>query len=88
MRDMVISVIVWDIETAPDLKGFAAANGHDGKSDNDVRAAMGEKFPKHIYHSVICIGALAARQQNGHWVVAELEAGAAPGANLGPRAPA
>ena len=27
------SVIVWDIETVPDLKGFAAANGHVGKSD-------------------------------------------------------
>jgi hypothetical protein len=26
-------VIVWDIETIPDLRGFAAANGHDGKSD-------------------------------------------------------
>jgi hypothetical protein len=22
------NVIVWDIETVPDLKGFAAANGH------------------------------------------------------------
>src|SRR6516164_4541654 len=24
-------VIVWDIETIPDLRGFAVANGHDGK---------------------------------------------------------
>jgi len=24
-------VIVWDIETIPDIKGFAAANGYDGK---------------------------------------------------------
>ena len=30
---MSCNVIVWDIETIPDLKGFAAANGHDGKSD-------------------------------------------------------
>ncbi len=71
---MGASVIVWDIETAPDLKGFAAANGHDGKSDDDVRAAMGDKFPKHIYHSIICIGALAAHQENGHWVVDALGA--------------
>jgi hypothetical protein len=28
-RDMS-NIIVWDIETIPDLKGFAAANGHDG----------------------------------------------------------
>jgi 3'-5' exonuclease len=39
-------VIVWDIETVPDLKGFAAANGHDGKTDDEVRAELGEKFPK------------------------------------------
>jgi hypothetical protein len=57
---MSTSTIVWDIETVPDLKGFAAANGHDGKSDDEIRDAMGDKFPKHIYHSIICIGALVA----------------------------
>jgi hypothetical protein len=31
------NVIVWDIETVPDLKDFAAANGHIGKTDDDVR---------------------------------------------------
>ena len=36
---MVASVIAWDIETVPDLKGFAAANGHDGKSDGEIRAS-------------------------------------------------
>jgi hypothetical protein len=25
-------VLVWDIETVPDIKGFAAASGHDGRS--------------------------------------------------------
>ncbi len=40
-----------------------AANGHDGKSDDEIRAAMGDKFPKHIYHSIICIGALVAHQE-------------------------
>src|SRR3984893_8130269 len=59
------SVIVWDIETVPDIKGFATANGHDGKSDDEVRAELGDKFPKHIYHSMICIGALVAHQEDG-----------------------
>jgi hypothetical protein len=59
------NVIVWDIETVPDLKGFAAANGHIGKSDDEVRAELGDKFPKHIYHSIICIGALVA---HGSWM--------------------
>ena len=30
---------------------------------------MGDKFPKHIYHSIICIGALVAHQENDRWVV-------------------
>jgi predicted PolB exonuclease-like 3'-5' exonuclease len=69
------SVIVWDIETVPDLKGFAAANGHDGKSDDEIRIALGDKFPKHIYHSIICIGALVAhREESGPWVLDALGA--------------
>jgi 3'-5' exonuclease len=68
------NLIVWDIETVPDLKGFAAANAHDGKSDEEVRAALGDKFPKHIYHSIICIGALVAHREDGHWAVAALGA--------------
>jgi 3'-5' exonuclease len=71
---MSASVIVWDVETVPDLKGFAVANGHDGKCDDDIRAAMGDKFPKHIYHSIVCIGALVARQENGYWTVGALGA--------------
>jgi predicted PolB exonuclease-like 3'-5' exonuclease len=67
-------VIVWDIETVPDLKGFAAANGHDGKTDDEIRAELGEKFPKHIYHSIICIGALIAHWENERWVVDALGA--------------
>jgi hypothetical protein len=41
----------------PDLGGFAAANDLVGKSDVEVREAIGDKFPKHIYHSIVCIGA-------------------------------
>jgi 3'-5' exonuclease len=68
------SLIVWDIETIPDLRGFAAANGHDGSSNDEIRAAMGDKFPKHIYHSIICIGALVAHQDGGQWTIDALGA--------------
>src|SRR6266571_1138565 len=68
------SVIVWDIETVPDIKGFAAANDLGGRSDDEIRAAMGNKFPKHIYHSIICIGALVAHQEGGHWTIDALGA--------------
>jgi 3'-5' exonuclease len=70
------SVIVWDLETVPDLRGFAAANGLAGKTDEEVREAVGDKFPKHIYHSIVCIGALVARREDDHWAIDAL--GASP----------
>jgi predicted PolB exonuclease-like 3'-5' exonuclease len=68
------SVIVWDLETVPDLRGFAAANGLVGKTDEEVREAIGDKFPKHIYHSIVCIGALVAHAEGDDWVVDALGA--------------
>jgi predicted PolB exonuclease-like 3'-5' exonuclease len=47
------SVIIWDIQTIPDLRGFAAANYLVGKTDAEIREVMGDKFPKHIYHSIV-----------------------------------
>jgi 3'-5' exonuclease len=67
-------IIVWDLGTITDLQGFAAANGLQGKTDDDIRAELGDKFPKHMYHSIICIGALIARRDNEHWVVDALGA--------------
>jgi hypothetical protein len=63
VSNCISNVIIWDIETVPDLKGFAAANGHVGKTDDEVRVELGDKFPKHIYHSIICIGALVAHRE-------------------------
>ena len=61
--------MVWDIETVPDLEGYARANNLIGKSPEEIRAAMGDEFPKLIYHSIICIGALvASRTANGYEV--------------------
>src|SRR6185295_16289566 len=77
---MSASVIVWDIETVPDLRGYAAAKGLAGKPDHEVRAEMGDKFPKLIYHSVVCIGALIAQRREEHW---EVTAVGAP--NIGER---
>ena len=39
----------------PDLRGFAAARGLVGKPDDEVRAEMGDKFPKLIYDSIVCM---------------------------------
>jgi predicted PolB exonuclease-like 3'-5' exonuclease len=58
----------------PDLKGYAAANGLLGQGDEEIRAALGEKFPKHIYHSIVCIGAVVAHLENDAWVVSAIGA--------------
>jgi len=63
------NVIIWDIETIPDLRGFAAANYLTGKTDTEIREVMGDKFPKHIYHSIVCIGALVAHREDDKWAV-------------------
>jgi len=68
------NLIVWDIETIPDLQGFAAANYLTGKSDAEIREVMGDKFPKHIYHSIVCIGALVAHREKDRWSVDALGA--------------
>jgi hypothetical protein len=39
------------------------------RSDVEVREAIGDKFPKHIYHSIVCIGALIAHREPDHWAV-------------------
>ena len=74
-KGMPANVIVWDIETIPGPRGYAAANDLVGRTDDDIRAAMGDKFPKHIYHSIVCIGALVAHRDNGGpWMIDALGA--------------
>jgi len=68
---MTSKIMIWDLETTPDLVGYARANNLIGRSPDEIRAAMGDEFPKLIYHSIICIGALvASRTANGYEVQA------------------
>jgi predicted PolB exonuclease-like 3'-5' exonuclease len=67
-------VIVWDLETVPDLRGYALANDMSASTDEEVREAIGDNFPKRIYHSIVCIGALVAHRADGTWVVDALGA--------------
>jgi len=39
----MINVIVWDLETIPDLRGYAAANGLVGRTDDEIRATIDDK---------------------------------------------
>jgi predicted PolB exonuclease-like 3'-5' exonuclease len=66
---MPSDIMVWDLETIPDIAGFARANNLIDKSADEIRTAMGDNFPKLIYHSIICIGALVARRTSLGWEV-------------------
>jgi predicted PolB exonuclease-like 3'-5' exonuclease len=66
---MPSDVMVWDLETVPDIAGFARANNLVGKSPEEIRTAIGDDFPKLIYHSIICIGALVATRTSNGWEV-------------------
>ena len=66
---MPSDIMVWDLETIPDIAGFARANNLVDKSPNEIRSAMGDEFPKLIYHSIICIGALVATRTSNGWEV-------------------
>jgi 3'-5' exonuclease len=66
---MTEHVIVWDLETIPDLSGFAAASQLDGKTENEIRESMGDKFPKLIFHRIACIGALIASRSADCWQI-------------------
>lgn len=59
------SVIVWDSETLPDLQGYTRIHGFAGNSDDEIRGAMGAKFPKPPYHSIVCIGMVVAEWVEG-----------------------
>jgi predicted PolB exonuclease-like 3'-5' exonuclease len=66
---MASNILVWDLETVPHLEGYARANNLVDKSPGVIRIAMGDDFPKLIYHSIVCIGALvASRTPNGYEV--------------------
>lgn len=68
------SVIVWDLETVPDLGSAARMFGIVGQPENQVREALGSGFPKHPLHRIVCIGALVAKREAEGWRVTALGA--------------
>jgi hypothetical protein len=39
-----------------------------------IREVLGNRLPKHIYHAIVCIGALVAHRESDHWAVDALGA--------------
>jgi hypothetical protein len=68
------TVIAWDCETVPDLAAAARMLDLGMATEADVRQALGEGFPKHPLHKIVCIGALVANRQPEGWRVDALGA--------------
>ncbi|MFL5081337.1 MAG: ribonuclease H-like domain-containing protein [Microvirga sp.] len=74
MQSPLDHVIVWDLETVPDLPCVARVNGFDESDEEAAREKLGEKFPKLIFHAIVTIGALIAERVEGVWIVRSLGA--------------
>ena len=68
------SVIVWDLETVPDLAAAARMLDLGNASEADVRQELGSGFPKHPLHKIVCIGGLIASRQPDGWRIDALGA--------------
>ena len=68
------SVIVWDLETVPDLAAAGRMLGLAGEPPETIRETLGDGFPKLPLHSIACIGALVATRSTEGWVVRALGA--------------
>jgi predicted PolB exonuclease-like 3'-5' exonuclease len=68
------SIIVWDLETVPDLSAAARMLDLSNAPETEVREALGPGFPKHPLHKIACIGALIASRQPEGWRVDALGA--------------
>jgi predicted PolB exonuclease-like 3'-5' exonuclease len=67
-------VLVWDLETVPDLEAVARVEGTEAIADVQARTTLKDGFPKLPFHKIVCIGALLAEKQNGVWWVRALGA--------------
>jgi predicted PolB exonuclease-like 3'-5' exonuclease len=67
-------VVVWDLETVPDLAAVSRIHGIDERDEEACRKVLGEKFPKLVLHKIVAIGALVAEREAGFWQVRSLSA--------------
>jgi 3'-5' exonuclease len=68
------TVVVWDLETIPDIAAAARMLDLGTATEAEVREALGPGFPKHPLHKIVRIGALVANRQPEGWRVDALGA--------------
>lgn len=71
-------VLVFDLETVPDVKGFARAENMTQHPEREVRRQMGEKVARQLFQRIVCIGSLAAERVDGAWRPTSLDTPHAP----------
>lgn len=64
---MTKHVIVWDLETIPDLQALRSVHEFAGSDDELESEVLRGKFPKHVFHQIVCIGAIIAERQVNGW---------------------
>ena len=67
-------VLVWDLETVPDLDAVRRLHGNAGATDDEAAELLGSQFPKLPLHQIVCIGALLAERSPGGFNVIALGA--------------
>jgi predicted PolB exonuclease-like 3'-5' exonuclease len=68
-------VLVFDLETVPDVAAFAQAEHLTHHPEREVRRQMGEKVARQLFQRIVCIGSLMAeRGADGAWRPAALAA--------------
>jgi 3'-5' exonuclease len=61
------SIVVWDLETMPDLAAASRMLDLGNAPEAEVREKLGTGFPKYPLHKIVCIGALIASRQLEGW---------------------
>jgi 3'-5' exonuclease len=72
-------VLVFDLETVPDVAGFARAESLAQHPEWEVRRQMGEKVARQLFQRIVCIASLAVQQTaDGAWQPVALDSPHAP----------
>ncbi|GLS46965.1 3'-5' exonuclease [Methylobacterium brachythecii] len=71
---MTRRIVVFDLETTPDLAAVARVHDLDPSDQAAARAKLGKGFPALIYHQIVVIGTLVAEYDDGAWQVRALDA--------------
>ena len=73
-------ILVFDLETVPDVAGFARAENLGGRhAEHEVRRQMGEKVARQLFQKIVCIASLGAERENGVWRPTALDSPHQPG---------